>query len=76
MSNTLKCKHVVTRKKHVCFGCSIFQPPKSKLLYITQADGSNLHSYYLCAKCEKVWHDLNSDEEFMAGELKEFWEEQ
>ena len=71
MSDVIGRKMISTRKPHVCFGCGRQFPPKTKMERSAVVDGGSVWTCYLCKTCVDVSQELNWNDEYGFGELRE-----
>ena len=72
MSECLKCKRVVTRKKHTCFGCGREIPAGQSVLCETWVDDI-LTTSYTCLVCERFANEnLKFGDEYNEHRLPEY----
>lgn len=71
MSTVLRYKAVKIRKPHVCFGCGRRFEPPCQMIAAAAADAGTVDSYYLCESCDKIASQMQYNDEFGFGDLRE-----
>lgn len=71
MSKVLRYKRVMTRKLHICFGCGREFDPPAKMVSAACTDCGTVYSYYLCKTCDDIVSEIQYDDEYGYGDLRE-----
>lgn len=69
----IRDQHVKIREVKKCVGCLTFYSAGTRMRSRAYKLYGDFHSDYLCDKCEDVLEDW--DDDFMEGQLKEYWNE-